>query len=158
MSEQKTLTIKSVDHIGIRVTDEQRALDFYKVLGFELLHKVEFDAVDIIKNAAGVEINLILNGVERTDGPNVLMDVAEKYTGYTHVALHVESIADTLTVLKDNDIRITQGPVEFGGGGSVSVFIRDPDDNVIELRGRDQDLSAIGEVTFYDPDDRPDPQ
>ena len=155
MSKQKAVNIESVDHIGIRVTDEQRALDFYKVLGFELLHKVEFDAVDIIENSAGVQINLIVNGVERTDGQNVLMDIAEKYTGYTHVALHVASIADTLTVLKDNDIRITQGPVEFGGG-SVSIFIRDPDSNVIELRGRDQDLSAIEGVSFYDPDHRPD--
>ena len=63
-------------------------------------------------------------------------------------------MSDTLAVLKENNIRITQGPVEFGGG-SVSVFIRDPDDTVIELRGRDQDLSAIEGVTFYDPEDRP---
>jgi len=129
--------IERVDHIGIRVRDLDRALGFYRVLGFELHHKVTFDAVAIIKNHAGVEINLIVNANAGDPASNILMDVPDKYAGYTHVALRVASIADTLAALHAHEVKITQGPVKFGADGGVSVFIRDPDRNVIELRGAD---------------------
>ncbi len=137
MSE--AITIDRVDHIGIRVRDLDRAMTFYKVLGFKLVHQVTFDAVAIIRNAAGVEINLILNANAGDPAKNILMDVGEKYAGYTHVALRVTSVPDTIAALKANDIIITQGPSSFGDDGNVSVFVRDPDRNVIELRGRGQE-------------------
>ena len=144
------IDIEQVDHIGIRVSNTQRAIDFYRLLGFEILLEVDFDAVVIMKNPQGVEINLICNGSDSNDGKNILMDVEEKYPGYTHVALRVASIKDTIAALKAHDITTTQGPVTFGDE-HVSVFIRDPDRNVIELRGRQQDLSQIDGVTFYQP-------
>jgi len=137
MSAAPGVTIERVDHIGIRVRDLDRALAFYGVLGFEFHHKVTFDAVAIIKNRAGVEINLIINANAGDPASNILMDALEKYAGYTHVALRVASIADTLAALRAHDIKVTQGPVKFGADGGVSVFVRDPDRNVIELRGAD---------------------
>src|ERR1700759_5688694 len=95
------IKIERVDHIGIRVRDLDRALAFYRILGFELRHKVDFDAVAIIRSDAGVEINLIINAKE--DEPNILMDVPVKHAGYTHVALHVSSVKDTIEALKAND-------------------------------------------------------
>ena len=59
------ITIDKIDHIGIRVTDRNRALSFYQILGFELELEVDFDAVVIIKNTQGVELNLIVNGLIR---------------------------------------------------------------------------------------------
>jgi len=55
------IAVERVDHIGIRVRDLERALAFYRILGFELRHKVDLDAVAIISNEAGVEINLVYN-------------------------------------------------------------------------------------------------
>jgi len=145
-------TIEAIDHLGIRVTDKARALAFYAKLGFEIEHEVDFDAVVIIKNAAGVELNLITNGVDQTGGKNILMDVPEKHPGLTHVAFRVDDISRTIADIKTAGITITQGPVTFGDG-HVSIFIRDPDRNVIELRARLDPGKAgkIQDLVFYDP-------
>jgi lactoylglutathione lyase len=146
------IAIEQFDHLGIRVADKARALAFYAQLGFELEHEVDFDAVVIIKNSAGVELNLIVNGVDHTGGKNILMDVPEKHPGLTHVAFRVSDIRHSIAVLKEAGIAITQGPVTFGDG-HVSVFLRDPDSNVIELRAR-LDPGAAGKIenlAFYDP-------
>ena len=103
----------------------------------------------IIRNNNGVELNLIFNANAGDPGANMLMDVPGKYPGYTHMALRVASIPVTIAALKANGIAISQGPVSFGDSGQVSVFLRDPDRNVIELRGRDQD--SIEGLTHYVP-------
>jgi len=129
------IRIEQVDHIGIRVSDERRALAFYRKLGFEVSFRAEGAPVVIVTNAEGVEINFIVNGVEPPEGMNVLMDVPDKFPGYTHLALRVASIEKTVTELGSLGIEITEGPVRLGSG--VSLFIRDPDRNVIELREHD---------------------
>lgn len=145
----ETIDVERVDHIGIRVRDLDRALAFYKVLGFVLLRRAEGDDVAIVRNEHEVELNLVFNANAGEPVANILMDVPQKYPGYTHIALRVASIPGTIAALKANGIAITQGPVSFGESGHVSVFVRDPDRNVIELRGRDQ--SDIDGVTRYVP-------
>jgi lactoylglutathione lyase len=147
MSE--TVAVERVDHIGIRVRNLDHALAFYRALGFELSRRAEGDDVAIIRNPQGVEINLIFNADAGDPAENILMDIGRKYPGYTHVALRVASIPATIAALQANGIAITQGPVEFGEAGHVSVFVRDPDRNVIELRGRNQ--GKIEGVTRYVP-------
>jgi lactoylglutathione lyase len=151
MSPKPTIDIARVDHIGIRVRDLERALKFYAVLGFSLHAKAANDAVAIIRNEHDVEINLIYNANADAGGKNILMDVGDKYPGYTHVALRVASIRAAIEALRQNGVRITQGPVAFGRDGHVSVFVRDPDLNVVELRGRGEDLSSI-DATPYVPE------
>ena len=147
------INIEQFDHVGIRITDRERSVKYYESLGFKIEVEVDFDAVIVMKNASGVEINLVVNGVDLNQGKNILMDVPEKHTGFTHVALRVESIIETLKTLEENDIAISQGPVTFGRDGHVSVFLRDPDRNTLELRGRIEDESEIPGLIFYDPND-----
>lgn len=146
------IDIERVDHIGVRVRDLERALQFYAILGFRLHAKAGNDAVAVVKNAQDVELNLVYNANAGAPDKNVLMDVPEKYPGYTHVALRVASIRATIQALNANGVRITQGPVAFGRDGHVSVFVRDPDLNVVELRGRGEDLSSIDGVAPYVPE------
>ena len=63
--------------------------------------------------------------------------------------MRVASIPATIAVSRESDIAITQGPVSFGESGQVSVFVRDPDRNVIKLRGREQ--GVVQGVTRYVP-------
>lgn len=145
----ETIAIERVDHIGVRVRDLDRALAFYRLLGFALAQRAEDDDVAIIRNEHGVELNLVFNANAGDPAANILMDVPEKFPGYTHIALRVASVPATLATLKANNVTIAQGPVSFGDDGQVSVFVRDPDRNVIELRGRDQ--GAVEGVTRYEP-------
>ena len=147
------INIEQFDHVGIRITDRERAVKYYESLGFKIEVEVDFDAVLVMKNSNGVEINLIVNGVDLNQGKNILMDVAEKHTGFTHIALRVESIVETLKTLEKDNITISQGPVTFGRDGHVSIFLRDPDRNTLELRGRIEDEKEIPNLVFYDPND-----
>jgi lactoylglutathione lyase len=145
----QTIAIERVDHIGIRVRDLDRALAFYRVLGFSLVHQATGDDVAIVRNEHGVELNLIFNANAGDPESNILMDVPDKFAGYTHMALRVASIPATIDALRAHDIVISQGPVSFCQSGQISVFVRDPDRNVIELRGREQ--GTVEGVTRYVP-------
>ncbi len=146
------IEIERVDHIGIRVADADRAIAFYGRLGFEVHHRSSLDSVVILRNKDDVELNLICNANNANDGNNILIDVADKFPGLTHLALRVASIRATIETLREHGIAITQGPVAFEAGGHVSVFVRDPDRNVLELRGREEDLSGLPGVTVYRPE------
>ena len=145
------MKIEKIDHVGIRVRDRNRAIKFYKNLGFKVIHTATFDEVVIIRNSADVELNLIINANSPEGDHNILMDSDIKYPGHTHLALRVLSITETIKSLKRAGIKITQGPVKFGQDGHVSVFIRDPDRNTLELRGRAEHTEEIEGLTMYDP-------
>ena len=144
------MNIETIDHIGIRVADLDRAMAFYELFGFKVVHKAENDPVAVVKNADDVELNLVFNANDDNGGENILMDIPTKYPGFTHVAFRVNSILETVETLQTNNISITQGPVKFGRDGHVSVFVRDPDRNTIEFRGREEDLSSIVGVETYE--------
>ena len=84
-----------------------------------------------MEHPSGVNINLILNansGIKE----NILMDIPEKYPGYTHIALDVTDIEAIEKEILDIGITISEGPIALPGGG-VMLFIRDQDKNVIEF-------------------------
>jgi catechol 2,3-dioxygenase-like lactoylglutathione lyase family enzyme len=122
------------DHVGLRVTDLDRAQAFYEKLGFHADPSEESPrgkARGLI-NPAGLRIHLIYNGKPH-EGGNVLMDVPEKWPGYTHAAYIVDSLDALVDWLRDEGISITEGPSVFGNGRRKVCFIRDPDRNVLEF-------------------------
>jgi lactoylglutathione lyase len=127
------LGIQNVDHVGLRISDKARSVAFYETLGFKLITDAGFENGHpiILIHPSGVVFNLLGPATE-SQGENILMDVPEKHPGYTHVALKLESAEDAESFLQDNGIPIT-GRHTFKG--VKTVFIRDPDRNVIELVG-----------------------
>lgn len=126
------LSLQGVSHVGIRVTERERSIAFYAKLGFVAVAEHTPDRVVVLRNAAGVEINFIVNGKPFERRSNVLMDIADKYPGYTHVAFDVASMEETVAALGTLGVAISDGPMRLGPG--LSLFVRDPDRNVIELR------------------------
>jgi len=125
------LNIEYVNHVGIRIEERSRSVAFYDMLGFELTEDAGFDDGHpiIMKHPSGVVLNL-LGPANAGSGKNILMDVSEKYPGYTHIALTVSDLDIAKSFMAANDIEITGS---FSFRDISAIFIRDPDRNVIEL-------------------------
>jgi lactoylglutathione lyase len=127
--------ISGIAHIGIRVHALDRARTFYEQLGFNFdIGPIGPEPVAIMSHPSGIEINFILNAANAST-ENVLMDMEEKHAGYTHIALSVKNVSEVQSELENAGVTITGGPITFPGG-SVSIFVRDPDRNVIEFNQR----------------------
>jgi lactoylglutathione lyase len=124
--------IRAYEHVGIRVTDRERAVRFYKMLGFcHVLDLPEHQANEMT-NDAGVTINLIFNGVPREGNRNILLDEPVKWPGITHPAFIIDDLDALVSVLHREGVRITEGP-HMIGVRRRALFIRDPDGNVLEF-------------------------
>ncbi len=93
-----------------------------------------------MRHASGVVLNL-LGPANASEGTNILMDVNEKYPGYTHIALTVTSLDDARKFIGSKKIEITGS---FSFQKMSAIFFRDPDRNVIEL-------DAFSDVDSNDP-------
>ena len=104
-------------------------------MGFDLLGDAGFAAGHpvIMKHPSGVVLNL-LGPADDSGGINILMDVDEKHTGITHVALTVSTLEQAKEFVAEHNIQITGS---FSFGDMSAIFIRDPDRNVIELDAYD---------------------
>ena len=125
------LNIQTIDHVGIRVHQKERALSFYTLLGFEVVAQGAFEQGHpiIMRHPSGVVINLL--GPANAGGErNILMDHEDKHAGYTHMALRVDSLEDARALFAAHDIAITGS---FSYKDLRAIFVRDPDHNVIEL-------------------------
>jgi catechol 2,3-dioxygenase-like lactoylglutathione lyase family enzyme len=125
------LNITAYSHVGIRVIDKDRSVSFYADLGFEVVRDAGFakGRPVIMKHPSGVKLNL-LGPATTTEAKNILMDVDEKYPGYTHVAFVVDSMDAAKAFMQEHNIEITGS---FSFGKMSAIFVRDPDRNVIQL-------------------------
>ncbi len=133
--------LKGLDHIGIRVSDFESSIEFYKAFGFELQRADIEEGVRVLAHKQGPTLNLLDSTTKTRAIHNVLMDEETKHTGYTHIALIVQDIAKTVDYINNLGHEITEGPVSFSDG-KTSIFIRDPDRNVIEFTQSTQTVQS----------------
>ena len=119
-------------HTMLRVTDLQRAIDFYtRVLGLTLLRTTErpeqkysLAFVGYGSNPDHAEIELTYNhGVHQY----------EIGTAFGHLALGVGDVYATCDRIREQGGKITREPGPVAGGTRVSAFVVDPDGYKIEL-------------------------
>lgn len=122
--------IRGIDHVGIRVSDRDRALRFYEALGFRLEHDLPEHHAAELSNAQGVRLNLIFNAEPASH--NVLLDEERKWPGLTHVAFLVDELPVLMRHMALLEAAPTEGPLHIGRR-RVTVFFRDPDGNVLEF-------------------------
>ncbi len=124
--------ITRINHVGLRVRNLETARAFYEHLGFEfIVGPIGPEPVAVMDHSSGININFILNTTSDASASNILMDVSEKHTGYTHIALEIDDIEGVQQQLAAREISITE-TVELPDG-TVFFFVRDPDGNVIEF-------------------------
>ena len=124
--------IRRINHVGLRVRNLDTAREFYEKLGFEfIVGPIGPEPVAVMEHQTGININFILNASGDASDENVLMDVPEKHTGYTHIALEITDPGEVERHLTAAGIPITETVKR--PDGTLFFFVRDPDGNVIEF-------------------------
>jgi lactoylglutathione lyase len=136
--------IQGYDHVGIRVSDRRRALDFYAKLGFAADPGFTNERVAEVVAPDGTRIHLIFNGVARPNAHNVLLDEPVKWPGCTHAAFIVDQLQDILEWAAGESIVVTEGPVDWKR--RITCFIRDPDGNVLEFNQLIEEVGGTAEL------------
>jgi glyoxylase I family protein len=125
----------AIDHVGLKVTDMDRTLDFYQRLGLTLLRTSG-------PNADGVRTAVIQVGSQELNlfsapGPaasGVATSGPEHPVGMDHFCLSVDaaSIDDDVAGLERVGIAVVRGPIKRRDG--MALFVHDPDGVRVELQ------------------------
>jgi lactoylglutathione lyase len=116
-------------HTCYRITDIDRAVAFYELLGFEETRRVPIreEAINVFMGFPGDGERLELTyNFGRTDPYDV-------GTGYGHIAITTDDLDGTLAGLKAHGIEPERPPYSIREGGSQICFVRDPDAYRIEI-------------------------
>ena len=117
-----------IGHVHLKVADLDRALKFYHdVLGFEITTRYGTQAVFL--SAGGYHHHIALNTWESQGGS----PPAPNATGLYHLAI----LYPTRALLADALRRVLAAGIQLDGasdhGVSEALYLRDPDDNGVEL-------------------------
>jgi lactoylglutathione lyase len=117
-------------HTCYRIGDIDRSVAFYEQLGFEEVRRMPIgdEAINVFMGLPGDEPRLELTH-------NFGVDSYDHGTGYNHIAIGVEDLAETLERLAAAEIEPEKPPYRPGGRseGPLICFVRDPDGYRVEL-------------------------
>ncbi len=119
------MRVSGLDHVVLNVADVRRSVAWYgDQLGLEVLRFDEWQRGEVFFPSVRVDAGTIIDIIqaERT-GQNV-----------DHLCLVVDD--DVEEIARSGEFDVVEGPdVRWGArGNGMSVYVRDPDGNVVELR------------------------
>jgi catechol 2,3-dioxygenase-like lactoylglutathione lyase family enzyme len=119
------MRITGLDHIVLDVADVRRSLDFYVgTLGLEPMQVDEWEAGAAFFPSVRIDEATIID----------LLQADRTGQNLDHLCLVVEDDVEALAAAGDLDV--VEGPVVRSGarGDGLSVYVRDPDGNLLELK------------------------
>jgi glyoxylase I family protein len=125
---ERPLKVVELDHVVLRCRDQQRAFDFYvQVLG--LVEERRIEQIGLIQLRAGQSMIDLIPATGPRD---------ENFLNVDHVCLgiEVESFEKLLEFLRSQGVEVIGEPsMRYGARGyGRSIYIRDPENNVVELK------------------------
>jgi catechol 2,3-dioxygenase-like lactoylglutathione lyase family enzyme len=123
------LRIQAVDHLVLVVADVERSVAWYRdVLGLEVLRYREWKDREVPFPSVRVSPISIIDIVAGERGPG--------RGNVDHFCLVLEDGTDLAALRDGGDFDVVEGPVTRSGarGDATSLYVRDPDGNVVELR------------------------
>ncbi|GAA2396283.1 dioxygenase [Catellatospora methionotrophica] len=129
------MRVIAFDHLVLNVADVERSLEFYcGLLGLEPVRVDEWRAGQVGFPSVRVSTDTIIDLVSYPRGES----------NVDHICLVVQPLA-WQEVIDSGSFSVIEGPVgRFGArGDATSIYVRDPDGNVVELRWYPQDASTI---------------
>ena len=132
---QPLVKITEMDHIVLRTTDVEESLRFYtEVLGLQAERVEQWRAGEVRFPSARINADTIIDFFASDEIPSGRDDVRNQ----DHFCMVIdETDMEALKVrFEDAGIDIQAGPGKRWGshGDGISLYIYDPDDNVVELR------------------------
>lgn len=119
------MRVTALDHIVLNVADTRRSLEFYTgVLGLEPLRVDEWEAGDAPFVSVRIDAHTIID----------LMELERSGENSDHLCLVIDD--DVAQLVASGTLEVDTGPVPRWGarGEGVSIYLRDPDGNTVELR------------------------
>ena len=120
------LRVRAMDHIVLVVADVERSVAWYRdLLGLEVLRLEEWKDGRVPFPSVRINEGTIIDILE---GPR-------SGTNVDHLCLTVEP-TDLAAVVQSSRFDVAEGPVPRWGarGDGTSIYVRDPDGNLVELR------------------------
>ena len=130
------LVIRSLDHLVLRVRDLEGMTRFYtEVLGLTVERRA--DTIGMVQLRAGAQL-VDLVSVDGMLGRQGGSGPGPEGRNLDHFCLNVEDfdLSRVIAHLQAHGVTVGESGRRYGAGGfGVSVYLTDPEGNVLELRG-----------------------
>ena len=127
--------VKGIDHWVMVVSDVPRTLAFYERLGFPIAWEKRPGRPDMPTIRVGPAQKINVHARDWPDRPDYL-GARRPSTGGADFCVEWDgTVQDVLDLLARNSVPVEAGPGtrSCARGPSTSVYIRDPDDNLVEF-------------------------
>ena len=126
------MTVSNIDHVAVPVENVDAMLDFYKLFGF----KVDTSSAPLLFGVYTETQKLNFHAPELWQNQRFTLRGPQAKPGCGDFCFHWVADLDSLrNLLRTNSIIIEEGPVSRvgGQGPGTSIYVRDPDGNLVEF-------------------------